>query len=926
MSTLTDINGEDFVMTAQNSVNASSGLRNAVLDGAVLEKIGTSVGTFTQNFYAHGDGVGSTATPDNLGLEALAISRDGNWVIAGAYGDETNFKYNHGTAIIYKKGSDGSFQEHQVLKPEDVAYQYWGKAVAISSNGEYVALSKRTLYGGVKVYKRNTAGDYVAHGGFNDKWVDNQWVTPTFLEGPISRKDFGAELSISDNGDRVAIGERGSGLIRVAYLNSSNKWSLSNNTIVGASAITTPAYQNTSGLEASFAISPDGYQIAVGRTTGTGVNSTGQVDIYNVPNSATQSGTNPDWVLNHTINAPTGFTSFGRTVSFSSYGRAISVSDRTTARVAVFTTNSTLNHGGIPDWGNNYTTQLGSTIFANDSQITVNTKRYLGTSAQVAKGTNGTFVIIGSATANKTYVYKYNEDNTDWVKEHEIGTPPNPTLSELHTLGGLDVGISTDANTIVTFNHVSTDGFTNHNSNGSLTVYDLTYGGETTIYADLTGVDMTGATGTGITPANGAGVSLPEDWSIVGGVLSHTDGNQGLGLYEMADVYKNQLNNDENGRADSFQNALRAMNQTTNLIGSEDDKFEYNVDMFSANMKSNNALRRLGAREMFRAIKHRGKYNKKMRVPLANLGLEERAPAGKTHALVLDNGATIVSSDVASDELIYAPIQYLTEQITLENYGSNNETITFEANGDGTYSATLNDDGILGPYSESETPVQIAGKWWIFGSVSESDPPPDGGSGSGDSGTGSGSGDPHIVAMNGQIYELPDKVASYRMYQGNNLTINASTRFFTEQEKEAIQQYYLSKTGDVANVYNLVTDGVVQNKVFIKNGDHLMTYNFDTNALQSNQEVSYSASKNGVVTINLENATHGKVSVRLTHYANPQVYSGVTVSVQAQSSNHGLLVREYESADYEIDSLCNTSPVKEGRRATTSARTQLRKN
>lgn len=344
-----------------------------------------------------------------------------------------------------------------------------------------------------------------------------------------------------------------------------------------------------------------------------------------------------------------------------------------------------------------------------------------------------------------------------------------------------------------------------------------------------------------------------------------------------------------------------------------------NVDeKVPSNIIMTKIIRKELVREIFRGLKHYQKRRKGVRMDVAELGLSDNGSRlGKSfvHVVEPDTEApvTIDKADVEADELLYVPLSSGDQPVTVNEYGTNNENITFIANGDDTYSAQVNSVATGENYSDGET-VEIAGRTFVIGSFTE------------DGNSGSGSGDPHIVAMNGQVYELPDKVASYRMYQGNNLTINASTRFFTEQEKEAIQQYYLSKSGDVANVYNLVTDGVVQNKVFIKNGDHLITYNFDTNALQSNQEVSYSISKNGVVTINLENATHGKVSVRLTHYANPQVFSGVTVSVQAQSSNHGLLVREYESAHYEIDSLCNTAPVKEGRRATTSARTQLRRN
>jgi hypothetical protein len=179
-----------------------------------------------------------------------------------------------------------------------------------------------------------------------------------------------------------------------------------------------------------------------------------------------------------------------------------------------------------------------------------------------------------------------------------------------------------------------------------------------------------------------------------------------------------------------------------------------------------------------------------------------------------------------------------------------------------------------------------------------------------ETGSGSAVGDPHIAPIYGKICELPAKVTNYRMVEGENLTINTKTRYFTSEEKESIKEYYVEQTGDAEGAKHLITNGVVQNEVFVQNGSTMFTYNFDTKQLSSNESVSYKVkqgNKQTTVMFKVKNDTHGIVRINCTHYENPQLYSGISTSIQRNAKECvGLLVNNYEPSAFEVNTITNT--------------------
>jgi len=187
--------------------------------------------------------------------------------------------------------------------------------------------------------------------------------------------------------------------------------------------------------------------------------------------------------------------------------------------------------------------------------------------------------------------------------------------------------------------------------------------------------------------------------------------------------------------------------------------------------------------------------------------------------------------------------------------------------------------------------------------------------GGGGDGGGASVGDPHIKPIFGNVYELPNKVANYRMAEGSDFVVNAGTRYFTQAEKDAIRSYYIELTGDAAGAERLITNGVVQNRVFVQNGETKFTYNFDTQEMKSNATVDYTINQRsdgaGIV-FNFNNATHGKVSVECRHYSNPQVFSGVMVDIEENKQECcGLLIRNYNTKAFELNTVTNTESKEE---------------
>jgi hypothetical protein len=174
-----------------------------------------------------------------------------------------------------------------------------------------------------------------------------------------------------------------------------------------------------------------------------------------------------------------------------------------------------------------------------------------------------------------------------------------------------------------------------------------------------------------------------------------------------------------------------------------------------------------------------------------------------------------------------------------------------------------------------------------------------------------------VSPVYGETYELPNKITNYRMLQGDNIIVNASTRAITLREGEEIKEYYLNCTGNEAPP-DLLTKGVFYEKVYINSEGEELVYDFDTKKGSYSSgyfKITQETSKNKKVVdyesslmvtqvyITFKNAQYGSMRLTLNNFSNPQIKYGIGLDIVYPQDLTGLLIREYESKSLECNSL-----------------------
>jgi surface protein len=263
-------------------------------------------------------------------------------------------------------------------------------------------------------------------------------------------------------------------------------------------------------------------------------------------------------------------------------------------------------------------------------------------------------------------------------------------------------------------------------------------------------------------------------------------------------------------------------------------------------------------------------------------------------------------NDLSDTELTDASLVDATETVTFS--GSDSSSDAFSSGGRFR---------IIPPYSGGGSGEPIEGDSYSSG----------GGSGEPIEGdrysSGGGSGDPHIYPIEGDSYELPVKVASYRLLQGDNIFLNVNTRNTTPQESYDIINYYKKNVGN-DNIEKLVTEGVFFNDVALMSEGNTLHYSFQSGNGSistsdyfklSNPTCSLNKGfENGElmneIIVSFVHGKYGKISVALRNFRNPQLKYGFGVNVQNKNDMEGLLVREYLCDTMEINNIMNTDVVR----------------
>lgn len=209
--------------------------------------------------------------------------------------------------------------------------------------------------------------------------------------------------------------------------------------------------------------------------------------------------------------------------------------------------------------------------------------------------------------------------------------------------------------------------------------------------------------------------------------------------------------------------------------------------------------------------------------------------------------------------------------------------------------------------------------------------------------TASSSGDPHVFPIYGSMYELSQQPQIYRMIDGKDIMMNASTKYLTSKQKNDIA-HYCNKHGvfNDFSIDQILTNGVFYDNIYLCSDSHELSYNFNTQKLtMSKHSSSYFSfvqkqkkqtslynnqyEKCEHITqfvVSFKHSKYGKIKLDLNYFSNPQIKYGIGFSSPSSKSLSGLLVREYLLESMTLESLKDTSEVK-GVEGTNEVNSQL---
>lgn len=333
-----------------------------------------------------GNDIDGEDTDDQSGA-AVSLSDDGNYVAIGAPFNEGNGT-SSGHVRVYKWEANDWLQVGSDINGE-ASEDRSGFAVSMSSDGSRVAIGaplNNNLAGHTRIYE----------------WDGNNWTQlGTDIDGELANSWVGSSVSLSDNGNIVAIG---------AYRNDDNgddagqvqifEWD-GNNWIQLGTNINGEAANDWAGV--SISLSADGHTLAIGASYNDdgGINA-GNVKVY--------KWTNNNWVqLGTNINGESAENLSGWAVDLSD--------DASTLVIGApynFTSTATSGHARVFRWNGNSWQQIGSDIDGealNDSF-----------GQAVSLSADGNRVAVGGPTnsANNSYdsgharVFDWN--GNDWIQ------------------------------------------------------------------------------------------------------------------------------------------------------------------------------------------------------------------------------------------------------------------------------------------------------------------------------------------------------------------------------------------------------------------------------------------------------------------------------------------------------------------------------
>lgn len=344
------------------------------------------------------------------------LSADGSVFAYGAYRAKPNNIASSGYTRIYRKDSNGVYQEEQTIEGIYQSQQA-GSRIDINGVGTRIAINSRSSTSlPVEDLKR----------GFTDiyDYSNGTWTKTFTAKGATfstsGNSSYGYSTSLSKDGNTLIVGSpynnSNRGYVEVFYYDGTS-WSQKGTTMVGS------ASNDLFGFDVD--VSENGSRIAIGQSRYTSDN-TGRVQVF------TFNGTN--WIqygndMAQDVGEPS--EEFGRVIKFNENGTRIVVGNPNR--------DTTITDAGVAviyEDQNGTWTQIGSSLSGKDSISDL-----FGWVVDITD--DGNTIIVGSRynyegdTANRKpgYANFYNWNGTDWTLTQTINPPTGePHSALIHSL------------------------------------------------------------------------------------------------------------------------------------------------------------------------------------------------------------------------------------------------------------------------------------------------------------------------------------------------------------------------------------------------------------------------------------------------------------------------------------------------------------
>jgi hypothetical protein len=178
----------------------------------------------------------------------------------------------------------------------------------------------------------------------------------------------------------------------------------------------------------------------------------------------------------------------------------------------------------------------------------------------------------------------------------------------------------------------------------------------------------------------------------------------------------------------------------------------------------------------------------------------------------------------------------------------------------------------------------------------------------------SSSGDPYITTLTKETYKMKEQPGIYRMFDGENLIINAEVDWISNNHKEKILEYF-------NHLPNVVTRGILYKYLYLENEGEKLVIDFVNRKVHTSsdnktievgslyedysQSPFYKTIKCKKIPVMLRNKHHGNIRFTIELYENPQIDSGLSIQVEKYKLDNitGLLVDTYKESDMKVNSL-----------------------